>query len=76
MRHLVLAVVFVTAWLAGMAVSVWWGTKARCASCPEWQCMTTTHCGGSMSTGCWCMKQAHEQLGVCVSRAYVPPVSQ
>lgn len=67
---LVVATVIVASAFLGRHIGNVLLPRARCASCPDWPCMAATHCGGSMSSGCMCLKRAHEQLGVCVSKAY------
>jgi len=82
MRHLIIGVGFSVVMTAIAAFLGWHRSAslpvvlppARCVSCPDWSCMTATSCGGSMSGGCLCLKKAHEQMGVCVSKAYLESV--
>lgn len=82
MRHLLVGVVCSAIMTAVAAFLGWYRSPvlpvvlqpARCASCPDWVCVTATSCGGSVSSGCLCLKRAHEQLGVCVSKAYYDSV--
>lgn len=83
MRHLFIAFVLNLIMTAVAAFLGWYRSAslpalivqpAHCASCPDWPCVTQTSCGGSVSSGCMCLVRAHEQLGVCVSKAYYDSV--